>query len=305
MKRLLLRLLLLAVIVAAVDVALGHVFGRMVSSIEVGGQGRDNYICDRTTDDILVFGSSRAVHHYNAQLLEDSLGMTCYNCGDDGNGIILGYARLHLACERHQPRVVILDVTAGYDLLPSDNHASLGWLKPHYNRDGIADIFTDIDPVERWKMLCASYRYNSRILQNTVVWLTSLSTDGGIKGFRPINRQFHPRGQRSLDVPDAYELDTLKWKYMQKFIDQAQGSQLFVVVSPQWYSTDSTKVSPTKPLEELCLRKGIPFVDFSHDPKYVHADSLYADGKHLNARGADEFTRDLIAWMKSQGMVKK
>ena len=68
----------------------------VVKNIEVGGRGRDNYICDKSVDDILIFGSSRAVHHYNSSMIEDSLGMSCYNCGDDGNGIILSYGRLSM-----------------------------------------------------------------------------------------------------------------------------------------------------------------------------------------------------------------
>ena len=54
---------------------------------------------------------------------------------------------------------------------------------------------------------------------------------------------------------------------------------------------------------QICKRKNISFVDFSNNPKYVHHNEYFRDGAHLNARGADEFTRDLIVELKKRGIV--
>lgn len=50
-----------------------------------------------------------------------------------------------------------------------------------------------------------------------------------------------------------------------------------------------------KLIKEICQKNNIPFLDFSNNPKYVHNDSLFKDGSHLNEKGANEFTKDLIA----------
>jgi hypothetical protein len=298
MKKFLIKIIILFAIIVFLDNIFGIAMNYVVNHIQVGGQGRDNYICNMANEDILIFGSSRAVHHYNATMLEDSLGLSCYNCGDDGNGIILSYGRLTMAKERYQPKIIIQDVSTSFDLLKNDNHKYLGWLKARYERTGIPEIFYDIDKTERYKMLCQMYRYNTKFLQNLFVYFTSISADTGTKGFRPINAKFDPMKVSKGSKPKQFEFDPLKISYINKFIDLSKGSQLFFVVSPMWYGMDTAKVAP---LKNICQQHSIPFLDFSNDPKYVHRNEYFKDGTHLNARGADEFTKDLIIELRKRG----
>ena len=85
--------------------------------------------------------------------------------------------------------------------------------------------------------------------------------------------------------------DKVKLDYINKLIDDTKDIKLFFVVSPSWYGMDESEF---KPIKELCERNDIPFIDFSRNKKYVHVSSFFSDGFHLNARGADEFTKDLI-----------
>ena len=292
MKKFILKIGLLTLMVVCADVVIGHGLAYVVSHIRVGGQGRDNYIADEAREDILVFGSSRAVHHYNAQMLEDSLGRTCYNCGDDGCGIILSYGRLNMIKDRHQPRIIIQDVTPGFDLMVNDNHKYLGWLKTHYDKECVRPIFDDVDDTEKYKMMSYLYRNNSRFLQNIVAYFTGKANDGGVKGFRPRKGKLDKMKIRDNDGDkDSYEFDPLKLDYINKFIDIADGTKLVFVVSPIWYGMDPKKLDPMK---KICKERGVDFIDFSNDSKYVHNDIYFKDGTHLNDRGADEFTRDLI-----------
>ena len=267
MKKFIAKIILFFAIIVFFDYLFGISMSYIVNHIQIGGQGRDNYICSLANEDILIFGSSRAVHHYNATMLEDSIGLSCYNCGDDGYGIILSFGRLTMVKERHQPKIIIQDVSTSFDLFKNDNHQYLGWLKARYEHTGIPAIFDDIDKTERCKMLSQMYRYNSKFLQNLFVYLTSISTDTGIKGFRPINSEFDPMKVIKNPKAEKYEYDSLKMAYIDKFIDLSKGSQLFFVVSPMWYGMDTAKV---KPLQDICQQRNIPFLDFSNDPKYVH-----------------------------------
>lgn len=298
MKTLLTKLALLLVIVVICDFLIGKSLDHVVNAITTGGQGRDNYICNKSNEDIMIFGSSKAVHHYNSSILEDSLGMSCYNCGEDGNGILLSYGRLMMTKERHQPKIIIYDVVPKYDLLKNDNHQYLAWLKAHYTRDSIAEIFYDTDSLERYKMNCSCYRHNSKFLQNLIVYFTHLSTDEGIKGYRPLFGKLNTLKVKERTYKDQYEYDPVKEKYLHRFIAQSAGSRLYFVISPVWYKIDTTYTSAAQPLIELCQREGIPFIDFTNDPKYVGNDTYFRDGTHLNSQGASEFTRDLIRKIK-------
>lgn len=274
------------------DDLIGYTMNYVLNHIEVGGQKRDNYICNQADENILVFGSSRAVFHYNSQILEDSLGMSCYNCGEGGCGVFNSYGRLLMNKERHQPKVIIYEI----DGLSKGDFKDLNWLRARYDRAGISDMIEDIDPLEKYKMVCKMYRYNTKCFQNIFVYLTNISTDTGIKGFRPQKTEFNPLkisdrgGHREPAV-----VDSLKIKYTHKFIDLSEGARLFFVASPIWYGRDN---SVLEPIREICRQRNVPFIDFSNDPKYVHQNQYFADGIHMNARGADEFTRDLIKYLR-------
>ncbi|MBQ4292602.1 MAG: hypothetical protein II752_07740 [Muribaculaceae bacterium] len=300
MKKFVLKITLLFVIIGICDFTFGVVMNHVVGRISIGSQGRDNFICNQVKEDVLVFGSSRAAHHYNAQMLEDSLGMTCYNCGDDGNGIILSYGRLLMIKERKAPKIVIHDISAQFDLFKNDNGKYLGWLKPRYEREGIRDIFDMVDKTEKYKMLSQMYRHNSKFLQNLVVYLSSKSSDTGIKGYRPINSAYDPmkfNKNKMAITKRKYDFDPLKLGFTNKFIDLAGDAKVLFIVSPMWYGSDSTQFAPIK---EICHRRGVLFLDYSNNPKYVHKEEYFKDGYHLNAKGADEFTKDLIKVLKSQ-----
>ena len=72
---------------------------------------------------IIILGSSHAVRHYVPSVIQDSLGLTCYNCGEPGCGIIPAYARYKMVAERNKPKLVIYEVTPGYDYLVSDDYS--------------------------------------------------------------------------------------------------------------------------------------------------------------------------------------
>lgn len=299
MKKFLFKIIILFTILGVCDFLFGKGVSYVLNNIQIGGMGRDNYICKEANEDILVFGSSRAVHHYNSQMIEDSLGLSCYNCGDDGNGIILSYGRLTMVKQRHLPKVVIYDVAIWYDLFKNDNHTYLGSLKSRYDIEGIPEIFDAVDKTERCKMFSQMYRYNSNFLQYLFVYFTGISGDNGIKGFRPLRAEMDTMMIQKNQKPKKYEFDPLKIELIDRFIELTDGAQLVFVVSPIWYGMDTNQ---TMPIQEICKKRNIPFLDYSNNPKYVYNNKYFKDGSHLNARGADEFTRDLINDLKSMTM---
>ena len=83
-----LKAVLLLVILFGVDRLVGVAFVKMK---DVGlAKNPENmwlktaYTVEKVNADVVVIGSSKASHHYVPQMLEDSLGMTVYNCGQDG-----------------------------------------------------------------------------------------------------------------------------------------------------------------------------------------------------------------------------
>ena len=275
----------------------------MVSHAKGGDNGRNNYINNEVKKDILIFGSSRALHHYNPTILSDSLGLSCYNCGQDGNGIILNYGRFQLIKERYVPTLIIYDVMPLYDYMTGeDNHKYLGWLKAYYDKKGIPDLFDTVDPCEKYKMQCQMYRYNTKFIQIISDFVHPFQSKG-ICGYRPIFSNMDTlkiskknKNEKHLNNYNDVPIDSFKVQYLKKFISEMKNTKLVFINSPLWYGMDSTEL---KPIIEICEQSNIPFYDFANDMKYVHKNEYYKDPAHLNSKGADLFTKDLIKVLKS------
>lgn len=306
MRKFITKVGLFFLLIAIVDVIFGFAMGEVSKRIDIGGVGRDNYICDKVTDDMLIFGSSRAEYHYNAQMISDSLGIPCYNCGEGGCGIILAYGRLLMLLERYKPKIIIYEVTPSYDYLDGkDNHQFIGRLKPHYGRPGIDSILWSVDPTEKYKMISGMYRYNSSFLQNLIVYFFRMSTENGIKGFRPVVGEMDTmkiKGDKKInDSKKGYVYDSLKFQYIDKFLEKTKDMKLIFVVSPMWYGQDTLVLDPIK---SVCEKRNTCIIDFSNSPKYVHHNEYFREGMHLNARGADEFTKDLIIELRKLNLLE-
>ena len=296
---------LLALVV--LDFVVGSALDYVSSHVTSGEAGRDNYISDSVAADLLIMGSSKAFRHYNAQMMTDSLGLSCFNCGEGACGILLAYARLQMIGERCHPKHIIYEVTPIYDyLIYDESQRALGRMKLHYGRiPAIDSLLWQVDATQSYKMWSRLYRHNSSCLMDLISLFKS-SGQEGVRGFSPFEGTFDAMKVQKdaplqYDRKMGYQYDSLKIKYFNKFLDlaQQQGSTVTMVVSPIWYGQDTLVLDIVK---DICKQRSLPLLDFSNDPKYVHQDQYYSDGIHLNAFGADEFTRDLINELKRRGL---
>lgn len=300
MNKFFFKIVLFFVALFIMDRALGMVFDYMGKNAKGGYIGHHNYVTDKVNEDILIFGSSRAIHHYNPQILTDSLGLTCYNCGQDGNGIILFYGLWQMIKEHHLPQMIIYDVNTDFDLYEGENNQKyLGWLRADYNRPGVKQVFADVDPTEKYKMMSMLYRYNSKFMQNITDFVHPIFGIEG-NGFLPLDGEMD-RMKVRIDIDKEKvipSVDSLKIAYINKLIDEIDemdSVQLLFVASPTWYETEQMDYEP---IREICNKRNIKFVDYSSNEKYVQQDKWFKDGVHLNAQGADEFTKDLVEFLR-------
>ncbi len=297
MKKFLIRVLLFFAVLAAIDRLSGYVFSYLSENAKGGYTGHYHYLVDKTNEDILIFGSSRAIHHYNPQIITDSLGLSCYNCGQNGNGILLFYGWWKLISERYHPKMVIYDVTDEFDLLEGeDNHKYLGWLKEAYDHDYVKDIFLSIDEMERFKMISQMYRYNSKWHQVLADYIKPLYVVEE-NGFFPLVGSIDSmKVRKNVNVYKQFQFDDLKLEYLKRFVRELGETKLVFVVSPSIYGNNETRLQP---IRELCSKYNIKLYDYSNSQKYVRNSNYFKDGSHLNAIGADVFTREFVSDLKN------
>ena len=298
MKAFLIKVVCFFAIIFVLDKVCGYTLSYLSEHSKGGYTGHYHYLVDKTNEDVLVFGSSRAIHHYNPKIIIDTLGLSCYNCGQNGNGIVLFYGWWKLISQRYHPKMVIYDITTDFDVLKNDdNHKYLGWLKEAYDRDGIMDIFLEVDKTERYKMMSQMYRYNSKWHQIVADCIHPLYVVQD-NGFFPLEGTIDSmRVRKHVEINQPFEFDELKLEFLEKLIVERKETKLVFVVSPSIYGLNEKQLEPVK---KLCKKYGVQLYDYSNDIKYVNNSIYFKDGSHLNSFGANEFTREFAHALKTQ-----
>lgn len=298
MKRFIYTLLIVLVLIVAGDWAVGHGLRHAFEHTRYDEIGRLNHISDSVTADIVILGSSRALHHYVPQIISDSTGLSCYNCGFENEGIVFHYALLRQLQQRYRPRLVIYELTYDYDI------QFLNWrpanLKHIHAMSHLAcrdSILASVDPWERLSMLSKVYPYNSlafAILASRHP--TAYDSPQVDNGYIPQFKHMQPDPEWKFRPQKHNEqVDSLKVSYLKKLITENAG-HLLIAVSPRYMSPEDDIYGL---VEDLCLVHGVPFVCMVSDPAISRDISLWEDDGHLNHTGAQAFTRRLVPHVKN------
>ena len=110
LKKFFINLFILCVIIFLLDRSLGYLMQHFYEKQPQGETAITTYAIEKAKEDIIIFGSSRASHHYDCKVFQDSLGLSCFNAGKDGMTIIYASTILPVITERHKPKLIILDV---------------------------------------------------------------------------------------------------------------------------------------------------------------------------------------------------
>lgn len=294
MKKFLLKIALFFALVAIVDFGFGKVGDYLRDHAKGGMAGKVHYICEQCDEDVIMMGSSRMQHHYVPQIFEDSLGMTCYNAGIDGNGILLSYGFLKMILERYTPKIILYDVS-GFDMYCDDNTKYLDFMKPYYKNEYecVASIFNDVDPMERWKMNSNLYRYNSKLFQliGDKIHPTSIMK----KGYSPIHRTMNYEPTPLENDEKKKEVDSLKITYFARFVELAQKNniKLIFATSPTYFG--KLKSEENTPMNVLSEELDLNFMNHYYDSLLCSSKTYWSDGTHMNDSGATIFSQTIVS----------
>lgn len=300
MKKFILYIIFFFAIITSIDYCFGRVCDYLNAHSQ-GGMSKQIYdMCMKDEYDVIILGSSRAHHHYVPQIMEDSLGMSCYNAGFDGNGIIMMYGLYKMITSRYTPKLIIYDVEQMFDLYKYENDKNctryLNALKPYYNQPCVLQIFKDISIKEYYKVHSGFCRYNSNTFPLALDYLKKRPMDD--RGYSPLIGTFDyepvaDERKRPLVV------DPLKMNYMLKLIREVseRAIPIVVVASPRYGVLDSDEFIP---LKKICEDYKIRFVDFYSDDYFLSHKELFNEPVHLNDNGARIFTQKIASLLKQE-----
>ncbi len=290
MRGVIIKLLSFLFIIVVIDFTVGKIMDAVLIGTQKGDWGRNNYIANELKSDVLILGSSRAIHHYDPIIFEDSLGLTCYNCGEDGMGIILMYARYKLVCERIIPSIVVYDFISEFDYeIDRDDIKYLKFLRPLKRNPVVDSIINKISMVERFKLFSNLYTYNSVYLDIVSQFRSKSPSLARKYTYAPLTGMMSYVPQVENENDNFYTEDSIKVYYMNKLIQDCKtnGTKLFFVLSPRYGGYDTNSNSW---LSDLCLRHSIPIYNHYSDLSFCENQEMFNDSYHLNKIGAEAFT---------------
>lgn len=306
-KRFLFRFILIALIIFICDLGIGNILKFFYFRQTSGLLYRTTYAIDSTRADILVFGSSRANHHYVPEVFEDSLGGTFYNTGRDGNFILYNYAIFKAITQRYQPKLIIFDVNPGELEFNAKSYELLSSLLP-YSQDHheIKHIVALRSPFEKVKLLSMIYPYNSILLTIAVGNLDfNKKRKSDNKGYIAINKTMKNRkiDAEGNDINEDAHVDEVKTAALidiHKTCSQNK-IKLFLVQSPVYALTGKNYCNPV--ISNFCAENNINYFDLSNQTDFINHPDYFADRIHLNNTGARLFSSLVINKIKVDDAV--
>lgn len=274
------------------DVIFGLVMDRLWNNMPdtVSQTARTNTYLNRVEADVIILGSSRASHHYVPSILQDSLGMSVYNCGMEGMDLIYCDAVLDAIVKRHTPKIVILDMAESY--LKGKDKGRLDCLTPYIKSNPyVASIMKELKGNSYYALrLCNMYRYNDKVLNMVSAYRSATDLK---KGYTPMYGKSALVGkepQTSTALKES-EVDKMEETHLIHLIDicKTNGIRLYIVGSPSYNHSDGLNMAYTR---SLCDRLDVVFLDYSES--MIDKPEMFFDIGHLSDEGAKSFTTSLI-----------
>lgn len=295
------RVFFLFLLIIILDFGLGNILHLFYFRQKTGVLSRVTFAMEKVKTPGLILGSSRASHHYVSDSLSKALGVKFYNAGKDGQSIFYYYAVLQSVLARYEPRIIVLDILNDELDNKQESYDRLAELLPYYKTHPvIGPILKLRGPYEKYKMLSATYPYNSLLL-TIGIGNTNFNKDrfAEINGYIPLTGQV--KESVKADKKGTVEnIDVNKIDIYTKFLEACKkhNVKLIIAISPSWQNQQVTQ--STIIAKQLAQKYNVPFFDYSNNAAYLLKSASFYDSNHLNNSGAIRFTNDIIPQIKQQ-----
>jgi hypothetical protein len=294
-KHFFIKFVFIVLLLTLFDQSVGLVLRTLYFRQKSGEESQLTYVIDNMVADILIFGSSRANHHYVPEIFEKRLNKICYNTGKDGSYFLYSWAIFKAIIKRYNPKLVIFDIRPyEFGNIPAE-YERMSILLPYYKKyPEIRNVLNLRGPFEKLKNISAIYPYNSLIFQITRGSLNlRKSMDTDLKGYIPLFRIMNPGKIDTWNLSDI-ELDKNKLNALKDIISTCKEKKikLVFVFSPMWKIVP--KISCDEIITGICAEHGIDYINMSNDSLFLEHPEYFDDTSHLNNEGANVFSDLLI-----------
>lgn len=290
------KLFILFFIVFILDYSIGNILSYYYFKQQRGSQYLTTYAAEKTKAEVLIFGSSRANHHYRPDIFENGFNLSFFNAGRDGNFLFYHYAILKAVLKRYTPKMVILDFMYGEFSKNKDSYDRISTLLPYYKtHPEMRSVIELKSPFEKIKMLSSIYPNNSSLLiiaGGNALFSKKKRKDN--QGYVPLSETWNEPIKNGLATYN-YEIDSTKIKIYESFIHDCVTSKvkLYIICSPYFLKSNFTDYS-VRIARDIAQKNNVMFFDYSLDSAFTDNSKLFADPEHLNDRGATIFSTEVV-----------
>lgn len=286
------------------DRLVGYELKKIYFKQKKGDYYQTTYAMNSAKQQLLIFGSSRASHHYVSSIFEKYINKSTYNLGRDGRNILYSEAVFAQILSYHRPDKVILDVTPdefswkagkeGQDIMVSA-------LLPYTDQPLICKTIEKTNKSDLFlSKIFSTYAYNSIAIQVLGNYFGILNGEQSIQGYEPLlgNKISNlPIIQNQGATIAAVKNDSALVNSFKNFLALAKNNKItcYVVVSPIRH-LDASNCLPY--LKQLTEEYGYKFYDYA-DLKPFRESSLFYDDTHLNNKGAIIFSNQFARQLNS------
>lgn len=298
MKRLLLFIGIVSIIVLTTDILLGFCCRYYINHHRLMGEfGEIDYIVNRSNDSIIILGSSVALNGLNPNIIEDSIGISCYNGG--ANGQIIPYYESLLECivkRKQKPSIIILGLRTN-DLTGNGNGGRFNVFLPYYHT-GMETIDRRLESKnwkEKYLLYSNIYRYNP-IWWRLFLYVFFQPEEKGKKGFtgKPLPMVFP---ELKNDVSSTITKERVNSFLNMVKLCKDNNIKLIVIFPPMYFHYDE-KTETIDYVEQYCMKNRIPCFNDSQDSLFLSDNHLFYDNVHVNIEGCTKYTQIICQRLK-------
>lgn len=252
-------------------------------------------------EELLIFGSSRAQHHYDSRILAKGFGMSVYNYGFGGQGVEFSYLQLKETLKHNKPKHIILDLSVNILIDPEGNSKLRGTLTPYYHHSkDIKETLDGFDKFEKYKMISNIYPYNSTLYN--IFRRKKNKIDVSLKGFQPLHSVFDTTGINAIvnnSFNKKYPIND-KLEFVEKFIQLCETNDipLTIVNSPIYLTNDILDSMNAEMKLLISSHTSCQYLDYTLAREFKGHPAYFKDNLHLNDMGAELLTKRIVEIFK-------
>lgn len=251
------------------------------------------YAIELAESDLLIIGSSKSSHHYVPKILSDELGMSVYNCGQDGCFFLYQNCIVNIILDRYTPSAIIWDIQPEclVDNSATKEYQNIRYLSPYYyDNKWVKDYVDGESSTMGTKMRSKMFAYNSKVLNYLIPLVQrESSTD---KGYIPLYSSDSDNVEYLSSGASDYLSDQNKLQHFSDTVSRCAecGVELIVLVSPQFIDMSSYSVVIEDIRSTVEDQNGF-FRDYSMI--FDNNKEYFKDASHMNDTGARVYTEML------------